>query len=163
VSGHDLAGSGSYLLGPAVRVSLVRDGDGTLPLEASGPALLDSPGRAARELLARIPDDGREHFGVTMLTVRRAPTAHLEVSVGCLTATVVHPREVYGPALVAAAAAVIIWHCHPRGDPEPSSEDLALTRRLAAAGQTLGIELLDHIIVAHGTGRWVSLKERGVL
>ena len=82
------------------------------------------------------------------------------VSVGCLTASLVHPREVFQEAVVSRAAALVLFHNHPSGDPEPSAEDLALTRRLAAAGTLMGIEVLDHLVL--GAGRYVSLKERGV-
>ena len=83
------------------------------------------------------------------------------ISVGCLTSSLVHPREVFQEAVVARAAALVLFHNHPSGDPEPSAEDIALTRRLAQAGALMGIEVLDHLIL--GAGRFVSLKERGVL
>ena len=72
-----------------------------------------------------------------------------------------HPREVFQEAVVSRAAAIVLFHNHPSGDPEPSAEDLALTRRLAAAGSLMGIEVLDHLVL--GAGRYVSLKERGAL
>jgi DNA repair protein RadC len=75
----------------------------------------------------------------------------------------VHPRELFRPAVLAGAAAIVVTHNHPSGDPEPSAEDLALTRRLVAAGTLLGIELLDHVITGDGTARWLSLKDRGHL
>lgn len=80
---------------------------------------------------------------------------------GCLTASLVHPREVFREALAARAAALVLFHNHPSGDPEPSAEDLSLTRRLVSAGTLLGIEVLDHLVL--GAGRFVSLKERGVV
>jgi len=73
----------------------------------------------------------------------------------------VHPREVFQEAIVSRAAAIILFHNHPSGDPEPSAEDLSLTRRLASAGTLLGIEVLDHVVL--GAGRVVSLKDRGAL
>jgi len=85
------------------------------------------------------------------------------VSIGCLNSSVVHPREVYKVAVLGNAAAIVACHNHPSGDAEPSADDVSLTRRLAAAGALMGIELLDHIILGDGTGAWVSLKERGVL
>jgi DNA repair protein RadC len=69
---------------------------------------------------------------------------------------------VFKPAILAGSAAVLVAHSHPSGDPEPSAEDLSLTRRLAAAGQLLGIEVLDHIVLGEA-GRYVSLRQRGVL
>jgi DNA repair protein RadC len=73
----------------------------------------------------------------------------------------VHPREVFQEAVVSRAAALVLFHNHPSGDPEPSVEDLALTRRLVAAGSLMGIEVLDHVVL--GAGRFVSLKERGIV
>ena len=81
------------------------------------------------------------------------------VSVGDLSSSIVHPREVFKDAVLASAASLIIAHNHPSGDPTPSAEDIAVTRRLMDAGEILGIELLDHIII--GDGVFVSLKERG--
>ncbi len=82
-----------------------------------------------------------------------------EVSVGTATASLIHPREVFGPALRAGACAVVIAHNHPSGDPEPSAEDHGVTERLVAAGELLGIPLLDHLVV--GGGSFVSLRGRG--
>lgn len=150
---------------PVYRVSLVRDGS----LTGEGPRPgLRTPEEMARMLLdvGVIPDDGREHFGAAFLDVRHRLIGLHEVSIGCLTSSLVHPREVFGPALVACAAALVVYHNHPSGDPEPSADDLALTRRLQAGGQLLGVELLDHLILApHNVAapRYVSLKQRGVL
>jgi len=80
------------------------------------------------------------------------------VSQGTLTSSLVHPREVFGPALREGAAALIVVHNHPSGDPEPSPEDLAVTRRLLEAGRTLGVPLLDHVVVADEG--FVSIRER---
>src|SRR5262245_9320338 len=103
----------------------------------------------------------REHFVGFYLNARNQLLVRALVSVGSLSASIVHPREVFRPALEVAAAGVIVAHNHPSGDPEPSPEDLAVTRRLAEAGSLLGIELLDHVIVA-ARGH-VSLKARGHL
>lgn len=87
-------------------------------------------------------------------------TGFSEISRGTLTASLVHPREVFAPALRELAAAVIVLHNHPSGDPEPSTEDLAVTERLKAAGEILGVPLLDHVIVGASAELFVSLKER---
>ncbi|OPZ62797.1 MAG: hypothetical protein BWY85_01968 [Firmicutes bacterium ADurb.Bin506] len=84
-----------------------------------------------------------------------------EVTSGTATASLLHPREVFRPALRLGAAAVIVAHNHPSGDPTPSPEDLAITKRLAKVGSLIGIELLDHIII--GDNVYVSLKEKGLL
>jgi DNA repair protein RadC len=123
--------------------------------------LLQSPGEAARHLLPRYSSRPVETFGLLALDARHRVRREAIVSVGCLTASLVHPREVFQEAVVARAAALVLFHNHPSGDPEPSAEDLALTRRLAAAGTLMGIEVLDHLVL--GAGRFVSLKERGVL
>ena len=84
-----------------------------------------------------------------------------QISVGTLTASLVHPREVFSPAVRLRAAAVVVAHNHPSGDPEPSAEDRATTRRLQRAGRLLGIELLDHVVVAES--RYCSFLEKGLL
>jgi DNA repair protein RadC len=88
---------------------------------------------------------------------------HTEVSVGTQSASLVHPREVLGPALREGAAALIVVHTDPSGVPTPSREDLRLTRQLADAARLLDLRLHDHIIVGNGTDRWVSLAQRGEL
>lgn len=122
---------------------------------------LQSPGEAARYLLPRYSTRPVETFGLLALDARHRLRREAVISVGCLTASLVHPREVFQEAVVARAAALVLFHNHPSGDPEPSSEDLALTRRLAAAGSLMGIEVLDHLVL--GAGRFVSLKDRGLL
>jgi DNA repair protein RadC len=98
-------------------------------------------------------------------------TAHLDgknriicmdlVSIGSLNQSIVHPREVFKTALLSSAAAIILVHQHPTGDPSPSSEDIAITRRLKEAGDIMGIKILDHIII--GDGEYLSFVERGLL
>jgi DNA repair protein RadC len=133
---------------------LASDGGGAAPS-------LQSPGDAARYLLPRYSSRPVETFGLLALDARHRLRREAVVSVGCLTASLVHPREVFQEAVVSRAAALVLFHNHPSGDPEPSAEDLALTRRLAAAGSLMGIEVLDHLVL--GAGRYVSLKDRGVL
>jgi DNA repair protein RadC len=120
------------------------------------------PGEAAPLLAQYIGDTDREVFVVALLTVRHRVLGLHTVSVGCLPSSLVHPREVFKPAILAGSAALLLAHNHPSGDPEPSAEDIALTRRLTSAGQLLGIEILDHLILGEA-GRFVSLRERGVL
>lgn len=83
------------------------------------------------------------------------------VSVGSLNQSIVHPRSVFQTALISNAAAIILVHQHPTGDPSPSSEDIAITRRLREAGEIMGIKILDHIII--GEGQYLSFVERGLL
>jgi DNA repair protein RadC len=131
---------------------LASEGLGSHPVFASA-------AEAARYLLPRYAARPVETFGLLALDVRRRLRHESVVSVGCLTASLVHPREVFQEAIARRAAAILVFHNHPSGDPEPSAEDLALTRRLASAGSLLGIELLDHLIL--GAGRYVSLRDRG--
>jgi DNA repair protein RadC len=143
---------------PGYRVSLVREGGVRL---AERPQMRE-PATAARLFAAYLGDQDREHFVVALLSIRHRVLAVHTVSIGCATSALVHAREVFKPAILAGAAALIAAHNHPSGDPEPSADDMALTRRLAAAGALLGIEVLDHIIVGEH-GRYTSLKERGAL
>ena len=85
----------------------------------------------------------------------------VQVSEGSLNQSIVHPREVFSQAVKESAAAIILVHNHPTGDPTPSQEDIAITRRLKEAGEIMGIRVLDHIII--GDGEYLSFVERGVL
>ena len=105
-------------------------------------------------------DEKREHFMARLLDTKNGVMRSKTVSVGDLSSSIVHPREVFVEAIRHGAASLIVSHNHPSGDPAPSPEDIAVTRRLAEAGELLGIELLDHIVL--GDDRWVSLKERGL-
>ncbi|HEY6548241.1 MAG TPA: DNA repair protein RadC [Vicinamibacteria bacterium] len=119
------------------------------------------PADAACYLLPRYGHQPVETFGLLALDVRRRLRREVVVSVGCLTSSLVHPREVFQAAVTCRAAGLILFHNHPSGDPEPSAEDVGLTRRLVQAGQLMGIEVIDHVVL--GAGRFVSLKERGAL
>ena len=105
-------------------------------------------------------DEKREHFVALLLDTKNGVMRSKTVSVGDLSSSIVHPREVFVEAIRHGSASLIVAHNHPSGDPAPSPEDIAVTRRLAEAGELLGIELLDHIVL--GDDRWVSLKERGL-
>jgi len=103
----------------------------------------------------------RECFHALHLDAKGRLLWEERVSEGTLTASLVHPREVFAPAILHRAAAVVVAHNHPSGDPEPSAEDRATTRRLQRAGRLLGIELLDHVIL--GAGSYTSFLEKGWL
>jgi DNA repair protein RadC len=107
--------------------------------------------------------DGRlkELFLVVLLDAKNRPLRTERVSEGCLTWSVVHPREVYAPAVRESAGAVIVAHNHPSGDPTPSAQDIEVTARLAKVGELLGIPLLDHIVV--GRQRCVSMRAQGLM
>ena len=96
----------------------------------------------------KLRKEQREHFLVLLLNARHEALGTETVSIGSLNASIVHPREVFKPAIAQSSASVILVHNHPSGDPEPSEEDLAITKRLVEAGELLGIQVLDHVIVA---------------
>lgn len=100
-----------------------------------------------------------EEFHVCFLNTKNEIFSHEKVSMGSLNASIVHPREVFGRAVRKSASALILVHNHPSGHPEPSKEDLLLTKRLILAGDLLGIRVLDHLII--GDGRWYSMKAQG--
>ena len=122
---------------------------------------LGRPSEAASALMALLQDEPAEVFVILCLTTKHRVIAYHEVGRGTLDSVLVNPREVFKAALLANAAAIVACHNHPSGDPTPSPDDLDVTRRLAAAGDVLGIPLLDHIIV--GDGRYYSFKEVGCL
>ena len=125
-----------------------------------GPVLC-SPTDATSTLLALLADEPTEVFGLLCLTTKHRVIGYHEVSRGQLDAALVHPREVFKVALLSNAAAIVLAHNHPSGDPTPSREDCQLTERLVHAGTLLGIDVLDHIVV--GDGECVSLRQRGLL
>jgi DNA repair protein RadC len=122
------------------------------------PSAIRGPSDVAQLFRDSIPSPEVEHFVAFSLNSRNVPTSTRIVSIGTLNASLVHPRDVFVWAVRERAASIIIAHNHPSGDPTPSEEDLAITRRLTEAGKILGIELLDHVIVTPHA--WVSLKER---
>ena len=122
---------------------------------------LSRPRDVAHVLMTLLQDEAAEVFGILCLTTKHRVIAYHEVSRGALDATLVHPREVFKAAILANASAVILAHNHPSGDPTPSGEDIALTRRLVDGGALLGIEVLDHLIV--GDGRYCSFRDEGRL
>jgi DNA repair protein RadC len=113
------------------------------------------------ELTRDIRGANREHFMGFYLNSRNQVLRRDIISIGSLNASIVHPREVFAPAIAVSAAALILAHNHPSGDPTPSEEDLAITRRILEAGRLLGIELLDHVVVARDS--YTSFKERRLL
>ena len=120
--------------------------------------LLD-PADVAAALFAEAGRLRSEAFWAFALDAQGGLLHLYRVSLGTLTASLVHPREVFQPALVHSAASLIVAHNHPSGDPEPSADDRATTRRLERVGRLLGIPLLDHVVL--GAGSHVSFRERG--
>jgi DNA repair protein RadC len=122
--------------------------------------ILRSPEEVAAEVRSQLKGKKKEHFVVLCLDTRNGLINHKLVSVGSLDTSIVHPREVFNEAITSRAASVIFAHNHPSGDPEPSKEDVELTRRLAKAGEIMGIDVLDHIIICDNS--YVSLKARNL-
>ena len=121
---------------------------------------LARPGAVASYLTLRYRIRDQEVMGALYLDTRHRLIGEKELFRGTLSRAAVEPREVLKEGLLRGAGAVVLFHTHPSGDPSPSLEDLAFTRRMAEAGDAVGIRLIDHLILG-GTGRWVSLKERG--
>lgn len=140
-------------------LAAVELGRRTLTRAASERAQIVSPRAAAEFLLPQYGNRPVEQFGVLLLDTKHRVLRTLVLSVGTLDASIVHPREVFGAAAAAGAAALVLFHNHPSGDPKPSQDDVQLTRRLAAAGVLMGIDVIDHVILADV--RYYSFKEEG--
>ena len=113
----------------------------------------------ALNILSDVRSERKEHFLCLFLNARKQLIKRETISIGTLDSSIVHPREVFAPALACSAAAIILAHNHPSGDPSPSTQDLELTRRLVDAGLIMGVEVLDHIIVSEAA--WLSFKQIG--
>jgi len=122
---------------------------------------INGPEDVAELLMPEMRYLDREHFRALVLNTKHQVLRVIDISIGSLNSSVVHPRELYKMVIRHNGAAVIVAHNHPSGDPTPSSEDIAVTKRLSEAGGVLGIELLDHIIL--GDGRFVSLNEYSLM
>jgi DNA repair protein RadC len=122
---------------------------------------LGSPRQLATYLLPQYGCQPVEQFGIVMLDTKHRLIRVKVVSVGSLDTTVVHPREVFREAASASAAAIVLFHNHPSGDPTPSTDDLVLTTRMVNAGDVMGIDVIDHLILADQ--RYYSLVESGRL
>jgi DNA repair protein RadC len=103
----------------------------------------------------------RELFYVVLLNNKNRKIREVKVSEGSLTASLVHPREVYNPVIRESAASVIFVHNHPSGDPAPSAEDIDITKRLKQVGEVMGVRVLDHVVIGHD--RYFSFNDRGML
>ncbi len=122
---------------------------------------LNNPRAVFEYLRLRIGQKNREHFVVVLLNAKNYVIHDEVISVGTLTTSLVHPREIFQEAIRRSAHAIILAHNHPSGDPTPSREDREVTQRLVEAGKLLGIHVLDHLII--GDGGYTSFRERGLL
>jgi DNA repair protein RadC len=142
---------------PIYRVVLVKEGK--LPTYESR---IRSSASAYTVLQDDLDGVDREHFVVMLLGQKNQVIGLHTVSIGSLTASIVHPRECFTPAILCNAASIICGHNHPSGDCQPSREDRALTQRLVEAGKLLGISVLDHILIG-GEGRYFSFADENLL
>ena len=115
----------------------------------------------ARHLLPVYGGHREERFGIVMLDSKFRLIRSATLSIGTLDASIAHPREIFRLATVASAFCIALFHNHPSGDPTPSRDDVALTERLVSAGEVMGIDVVDHLIL--GAGRWFSFRDAGLL
>ena len=146
---------------PSFRCCLVRDTEGTAASSKLSEPITD-PAALVTAVSSLFEGADREIFVAVALDARNRAIGSNIVSVGTLTTSLVHPREIFKFAILAGAATIALAHNHPSGDPTPSKEDVDLTRRMVQAGELVGIEVIDHVILALG-GEWESLRERGVM
>jgi DNA repair protein RadC len=122
---------------------------------------ITSPQEVANWMMSRLRFSEQEHLVVLLLNTKNEVIRETTVSIGTLDMSVAHPREIFREAIRRSSAGILLVHNHPSGDPQPSPEDLQLTRQLVEAGRLLGIEVVDHVII--GDGRFASLREKGLL
>ena len=128
---------------------------------ASCKSTLKDSGEVAEMLMEELAHEKREVFMAIYLNTKLQIEAKSVISIGCLDSAPVHPREVFGPAVRRGAAAVIVAHNHPSGDPTPSNQDFEVTERLLEASKIIGIRLIDHVII--GNGIFTSLRAEGYI
>lgn len=122
---------------------------------------IKNPEAVVKAIRTAIQDKAKEHFKLLLLNSRNKILRISTVSIGTLTTSLVHPREVFKEALLHSAASVVLAHNHPSGDPEPSEDDLKITRKLVESGKILGIEVIDHLIL--GKNHFYSFREKGLI
>ena len=152
---------GNWYVVPAYKVTLVRDSSDSV--KAAGKKTgVKSPDDMAEILRAYLDGADREHFCIAMLDRKGNLLGLNTVSVGSISSSVVHPREVFKPAIIIGASSIILCHNHPSGDTTPSREDIDVTRKLIEGGKILSIEVLDHVIIGEGT-IYCSMKGQGLI
>jgi DNA repair protein RadC len=122
---------------------------------------IKNPEAVVKAIRASVQDKAKEHFKLILLNSRNRVIGISTISIGTLTTSLVHPREVFKEALLHSAASVVLAHNHPSGDPEPSEDDLKITKKLVESGKILGIEVIDHIII--GKTNFYSFREKGLI
>ena len=121
---------------------------------------ISSPESAAARLMPRYGNLKQEHVGILALDTKNKVIKEAIITIGTLNGSMIHPREVFRPAIQANASSILLFHNHPSGDPTPSEKDIEVTQRLFDAGKNLGVELVDHLIVSHS--RFISLKKQNL-
>lgn len=146
---------GTWYKIPDYKVMLVKDSN-----VLSNKKRIGSPVDVVNMFETYLEGADREHFCVAMLDRKGNLLGLNTVSVGSVSASIVHPREVFKPAIIIGASSIILCHNHPSGDTTPSNEDITVTRKLIEGGKILNIEILDHVIIGDN---YYSMKERGVI
>ncbi|NTZ18847.1 JAB domain-containing protein [Paenibacillus sp. JMULE4] len=132
-----------------------------LNVPAEAPYIIRCPQDVATLLIPEMRYLQCEHFVVLFMNIKNGVIAKETISIGSLTASIVHPREVFKAAIKRSSASIIVAHNHPSGNPTPSPEDIQITKRLVEGGSIIGIDVLDHIII--GGDQFYSLKEHGLM
>ena len=125
------------------------------------PSIIHGPEDVAAYARGHLALEQKEHFCVMLLNTKNHVIGWQVISIGSLTASIVHPREVFTPAIIHHAAVIILVHNHPSGDPTPSKEDIAVTQRLVKCGNLMDVKVLDHVII--GDNNFVSMEEKNLL
>ena len=123
--------------------------------------MLSTPAAVYAAFAPLMEDLRREVFRVALLDAQNGLVRDIVISEGTLSASLVHPREVFKPAILESAASIILLHNHPSGDPTPSQEDLRLTRQLVECSRLMDLRIHDHVVI--GRGRYVSFAEKGMI
>ncbi len=124
---------------------------------------VDSPANVYALVASFLDESDREQFLVICVDNNLQPTNISVVSIGALTETIVHPREIFKTAILSNAKGIIFAHNHPSGSATPSDVDISVTKRLVEGGAILGIEIYDHVIIGSGSGEYISMKEKGII
>ena len=149
----------SWYVVPSYKVMLVRDSGESVKM-AGKKSVIKSPADMADMFKSYLDGADREHFVIAMLDRKGNILGLNTVSIGTVSSSIVHPREVFKPAIVIGASSIILAHNHPSGDTAPSKEDIDITRKLVEGGKILNIEILDHVIVGDS---YCSFKEKGLM
>ena len=149
----------SWYVVPSYKVMLVRDSGESVKM-AGKKSVIKSPADMADMFKSYLDGADREHFVIAMLDRKGNILGLNTVSIGSISSSIVHPREVFKPAIVIGASSIVLAHNHPSGDTSPSREDIDITHKLVEGGKILNIEILDHVIIGDS---YYSFKERGLI